>query len=347
MQAQVSLPANLSGSAAEAYQQGVKAEQQSQLDVALDRYEAALKQSPGSQLCMESILRVQLGMTNEKAALGTAAKMISSATDGRARAHAEMLEAEIYYRQWSGYSVGGGAYEKDPKRATESLRKSEAVLQKATLDDPGNEPLRMLHAHVLAGLHRDEDASREFVACTTIAGTSDIECKRALHFSKDADLARQEPAPEFKATTLEGQPISLDALAGKIVLIDFWGSWCRYCVRDADYVQSMLSSFNAKSFVLLEVNVGDSSSTWANYVKQNHMQGVQMHDEQDQMQSLFHVNAFPTYILLDGDGVIRKRWEGDKGDLRGEIRNLLEKQQGTPAAAGSASNEDESSVIRR
>jgi hypothetical protein len=50
--------------------------------------------------------------------------------------------------------------------------------------------------------------------------------------------------------------------------------------------------------------------------------------------------------ILSG-GAAEAYQQGDKGDLRGEIRNLLEKQQGTPAAAGSASNEDESSVIRR
>ena len=218
-----------------------------------------------------------------------------------------MLAAEVYYRQWSAYTTGGGAYEKNPKRAEQSLEKSEAALARASAYDPTDEPLRMLHAHVLAALHRDEDASREFIACAAIPGTSSTECTRALKLSHNAELGRLEPAPSFKATTMDGQPVSLDALAGKVVLIDFWGSWCHFCVRDSGYVQSMLDSFDPKSFVLLEVDEGDTPDTWSNYVKSNRMQGVQVQDANRQLQSLFHVSGFPTYIILDRDGLIHNR----------------------------------------
>jgi hypothetical protein len=63
--------------------------------------------------------------------------------------------------------------------------------------------------------------------------------------------------------------------------------------------------------------------------------------------SFFSVQAQVSLPAILSGGAAEAYQQGDKGDLRGEIRNLLEKQQGTPAAAGSASNEDESSVIRR
>jgi len=329
-----------------AYQQGIEAEQQDQLDIALDRFQTALRQSPNSPLCYEAIIRVQSSMGDDKAALATDAKMLAAATDATTKARAEMLAAEVYYRQWSAYTTGGGAYEKNPKRAEQSLQKSEAALQRASADDPTDEPLRMLHAHVLAALHRDEDASREFQACAAIPGTSPTECTRALKLSQNADLGRLEPAPSFKATNMDGQPVSLDALAGKVVLIDFWGSWCRFCVRDSGYVQSMLDSFDPKSFVLLEVNVGDAPTIWSTYVQSHHLQGVQVQDANRQLQSLFHVSGFPTYIILDRDGLIHNRYSGAIGDLRGDIRQILNNQapptpgkqplntQSAPAPAG-------------
>lgn len=323
LHAQSSDPATLPAAAAAPYNQAVEAEQQDQLDVALDRFSTALKQAPNSPLCMEAIARVQGKMGNDKAALATTSKMIATAPDALTRAHAEELQAEIYYRQWNGYTVGRGAYEKDPKRAEDALRKGEAVLQHAIADAPQNEPLRMMHAHLLAILHHDDDARREFTACAAIPGTSPTECARALKLAHDSDLSRLEPAPAFQATTLDGKPISLDALAGKVVLIDFWGSWCRYCVRDSDYIQSMLSSFDPGNFVLLEVNVGDTPTRWKNYIAKNNLKGVQTQDANHQLQSLFHVAAFPTYIILDPDGIIRSRTEGDRGDIRGDIRKLI------------------------
>ena len=309
-----------------AYQQGIEAEQQDQLDIALDRFQTALRQSPNSPVLYEAIIRVQSSMGDDKAALATDAKMLATADDAATKAHAEMLAAEVYYRQWSAYTTGGGAYQKNPKRAQQSLQKSEAALQRASADDPTDEPLRMLHAHVLAALHRDEDASREFQACAAIPGTSPTECTRALKLSQNADLGRLEPAPSFKATNMDGQPVSLDALAGKVVLIDFWGSWCHFCVRDSDYVQSMLDSFDPKSFVLLEVDEGDTPDAWSNYVKSKRMQGVQVQDANRQLQSLFHVSGFPTYIILDRDGLIHNRYSGAIGDLRGDIRQILKNQ---------------------
>ena len=94
-------------------------------------------------------------------------------------------------------------------------------------------------------------------------------------WAKSAELGRYEPAPAFTASTLDGKPVSLDGLAGKVVLVDFWGSWCRYCVQDSGYVQSLLESFDANSFVLLEVNEGDSEERWKSYVKDHRMKGVQ------------------------------------------------------------------------
>jgi thiol-disulfide isomerase/thioredoxin len=330
--AQSPLPVGLPEPAAAAYQKGLDAEHQQFFDIALEKYQAALKAAPGSQVCMEAILRIQNDMGDDKAQLATAAKMIASATDAKAKAHAEALQADIYYRQFHAYNDGRGAYEKDPKRAQDALRKSEAAYERAAQDDPQNEPQRMMYAHVLASLHRDEDSSREFAACAAIPGTSSPECARALRLAKSAELGRYEPAPALSASTLDGKPVSLDGLAGKVVLIDFWGSWCKFCVRDSDYVQSLLESFDANSFVLLEVNEGDSEERWKSYVKEHQLKGMQTHDSGETLQSLFRVSGFPTYVILDADGLVRSRYVGARGDLRGDVRKLISARTASAAA---------------
>ena len=85
----------------------------------------------------------------------------------------------------------------------------------------------------------------------------------------------------------------------------------------------MLDTFDPKSFVLLEVDEGDSPETWTAYLTQHRLQGTQVHDDSRQLQSLFHVTGFPTYLILDRDGLIHNRYSGAVGDLRADIRKLL------------------------
>ena len=305
------------------YQQATAAEQQDELDLALDRYQTALRQAPNAPLCYAAIIRVQSAMGDDKAALATAAKMIAASPNPQARAHAEMLEANIYYHQGTAYTTGGGAYRRIPNAPTNPSK--ERSRPPARLR---RRPHRRASPHASRPRPLRPPPRRRRLpriqACAAIPGTSPTECARALKLSRNPDLGRLEPAPSFHATTLDGQPLSLDALAGKVILIDFWGSWCHFCVRDSDYVQSMLDSFSdPTSFVLLEVNVGDSRDTWSNYVQTHHFHGIQVQDADGQLQSLFHVGSFPTYIILDGDGLIHTRVSGAVGDLRGDIRKIL------------------------
>lgn len=314
---------DIPAAARDAYKQGLDAAGRQQYDIALDRFEAALKQAGACLDCMEAIARTEQAMGNDKAALSTAAKMYATASLPKSKARADVLTGRIAYEQYFEYTDGSGGYDKNPGRAQDALRRAEASFARAVQEDPGNEQIMMLHGHLQASLKRDADASATFTACAAVPGASAAECARALRFAKNVDIARNEPAPQFEAKTLDGKKVSLDSLAGKIVLIDFWGTWCPVCRRDSDYVQSLHGSFDTDRFVLLEVDSGDSRAALDSYIRDNDMQGVQIQDENNNLQTLFRVSAFPTYVVLDGDGVVRMRVRGASGDLRGEIRKLL------------------------
>lgn len=314
---------DLSAGAREAYKQGRDAQSRQELDVALERFQFALKQDARCLDCMEAIANVQQAMGNDKAALSTASRMAAAASTPKSKARADMLTGHIYYEEYFAYTNGEGAFDRNAGKAQEALRHAEAALARAVQEDPTNEPLLMLHGHLLAALKRDSDASAAFAACASMRGISQTECARALRFSKNVEIARNEPAPPFEAKTLDGRKVSLDSLSGKIVLLDFWGTWCPVCRGDSDYVQSLGEEFPKDRFVLLEIDSGDTHEAWVNYLNENHLEGVQIQDDTNQLQSLFLVGAYPTYVILDGDGTIRMRERGARGDLRGEIRKLL------------------------
>jgi len=318
---------DLPAAAQSAFRQGVDYEQRQQLGSALDSYKAAQKQAGHSVDCLRAIQRVQMKMESFKDAAATSTKMASLAQDPKEKAAAEFLEGQALYRQSLAYTAGAGNYDKNPKRALESLKQAQEVLARGAADDPNNEPLLMLYGRILAAQHQDEEARREFTACAAVPGTSAAEGARARRLSSNIDSARTEPVPPFELKTIDGETVSRDSLAGKVVLVDFWATWCPACRSDSGYVQSLLDSFHDGRFVLLEVDVDENRSAWTQYVKANRLKGTQTRDEDKSAQFAFHVSAFPTYVIIDGNGSVRMRATGTEGDLRGTVRKLLAEQQ--------------------
>jgi hypothetical protein len=61
---------------------------------------------------------------------------------------------------------------------------------------------------------------------------------------------------------------------------------------------------------------------------------MQTHDSGETLQSLFRVSGFPTYVILDADGLVRSRYVGARGDLRGDVRKLIPARTASAAAGG-------------
>lgn len=314
---------------------GAKYERDRQYPGAMDSYSLAAKQAGGHcASCLAALMRVQLKMDLLHDAEATIKRMSAMAPDAKSRAQSEWLGAQVFYSLYFGQSEGRGGDEKNPRKAAASLKEAEAMAARAESDDPASEPIRMLHARVLAAMQRDADATREFTACAAAPGVSAEECTRARHLATNVEIARKEPAPSFELKTIDGSPVSLDALAGKVVLIDFWATWCSACRSDAGYIQSTADMFGKDRFVLLEVSADDSRNTWQSYVREHHMQGVNAWDDQHTVADMFHVVGYPTYVILDGDGVMRMRALGTEGDLKGTVRKLLAEQTDTGKAPG-------------
>jgi thiol-disulfide isomerase/thioredoxin len=326
--------ADVPAAAQHAFDEGAKYEQNKQLPAAIDNYQAALKAAGGHCLaCLEATARVQMKLALYKDAAATDAQMVKEAPDAAYKAQAEYREGLALFVQYFAQSAGREGIEKDPKRASAALKQADAVLAQGVVDAPKDEGMRMLHGRVLAAEKRDEDAGKEFAACAVAEGISAEECARAKHFEKDVSVARDEPAPAFTLTAIDGKKVSLDSLAGKVVLVDFWATWCTYCVRDSDYVQTMVEGFDAKDFVLLEVSADEDEAKWRDYVSDHRLEGLQTRDDKEAAANLFRVTGYPTYLVLDGDGSVRMRAVGIEGDLKGTVRKLIADQK---QAAGDA-----------
>jgi thiol-disulfide isomerase/thioredoxin len=76
-----------------------------------------------------------------------------------------------------------------------------------------------------------------------------------------------ETAPRFRAKTLGGENFTNDAVKGKVVLLQFWTTWCQYCRSEQELVDDIDAEFRDKGLVVLAVNVGESKKTVKKYLE--------------------------------------------------------------------------------
>lgn len=195
----------------------------------------------------------------------------------------------------------------------------------------------------LAHLGRDGDAAERFRSYAELAGPADMNYARVRRMIAEPALARLRLAPNFRIATLDGASITLESLAGKVVLIDFWATWCPPCTRVIPRLRNIAVEFEHRPFVLLSVSLDADEARWREYTAKNGMTWPQYRDGgfDGRLASLFAVRGIPYTVVVDADGVLEEQYLG-KGDiedkLRGLIARAIERQQGasTPAPAADA-----------
>jgi len=131
----------------------------------------------------------------------------------------------------------------------------------------------------------------------------------------------REPAPRFSAKTLAGEKFTNDSVKGKVVLLQFWTTWCPYCRRDQSAVDTIDREFAGKGLVTLAVNVGESRKTVADYLEQNPRSCRIVLTEDTNLAAVFGATSFPVYVLIDREGNIAGTQRGAGGEAA--LRRLL------------------------
>jgi len=322
--------------------QGDLFESKHKYDLALDAYHKADKLARHENAnCYLKLASVERKLGDFSSALDDTKKAIKVSGDDKTTAiKAHTMRAILLVRQ-SG------------KPTDKKLREAEDDMRQAIALDSQQALSHFNLGTILMKQERDADGIAELNQSLAIPGLDQKTAAEARKFIASPIRAREPFAPDFNFVAKENEPISNAALRGKVVLLDFWGTWCPPCRESIPTVKNVKKKFANKGFELVGISSDDDEDVWRTFVESKQMDWHEYIDLSGDVLQAFNIDSFPTYIVLDKDGVIRYRQSGfgdaTEGDLEDAINKALKRNSDpalAKAVATSAKEETETVPIR-
>ena len=134
-------------------------------------------------------------------------------------------------------------------------------------------------------------------------------------------------APSFSLPSRSGDTVSLAQLKGKVVMLNFWASWCGPCRQEMPLLEQMHKRYSALGFTLVGVNVDANSKDAEEWLSKTPVSFPVLFDRESKVSKLYDVNAMPSTVFIDRQGNVRYQHKGykagDEGEYLNQIRALL------------------------
>lgn len=114
-------------------------------------------------------------------------------------------------------------------------------------------------------------------------------------------------APDFTLNNVEGKPVALSSLKGKVVLIDFWASWCAPCRAETPNLAKLYAKYKNKNFEIFSVSLDKEKDKWTDAIKKDKLNWTNVNDPalwDSKVVKLYNFNSIPTTYLIDKAGKI-------------------------------------------
>jgi thiol-disulfide isomerase/thioredoxin/Flp pilus assembly protein TadD len=142
-------------------------------------------------------------------------------------------------------------------------------------------------------------------------------------FIEDPSRVRKYFAPEFSARANSGQEINLDTLKGKVVLLDFWGTWCAPCRISLPLLKDLAAKVDPAKVAIISIDEYDPKPKWEQFIQANGMTWPQVYDGDYSLHNAFGVDGFPRYYILSKDGIILAEFKGWKENGEATISDAI------------------------
>jgi thiol-disulfide isomerase/thioredoxin len=134
-----------------------------------------------------------------------------------------------------------------------------------------------------------------------------------------------ETAPEISLPGLNGQTATLSSFKGRVVLIDFWASWCGPCRHNNPRLVKFYKKYHPQGLEIISISLDQDPGEWKKAVEKDKLRWTQLNDYTDWDHSAaaaYNVNAIPSTFLIDQQGLIRL-FDPSGKELENQLKLLL------------------------
>jgi TonB family protein len=290
---------------------------------ALERrqYEEALKafrqaSDAAGQKCVECFY----AMAKAYEGLGASRNAVSSC-DRALDLAASDTALTVLSRQTKGVALQTLAETRDQNR----LREAELEFRAALALDPDAPFLHFNLGVVLMQEHRDPDGIEELKRELSIRPKS-IYSDQSARLIANPRRAREAYAPDFSITTLSREFLELGDLHGKVVVLDFWGTWCPPCVQAVPWLRDLQKKHAKDPLVMIGISSDSDERVLRDFRGRNQMEWPEYWDRDRKFQQTWGIRAWPTYVVIDDEGIIRFRSTGTGEAERSRLEDAIKRQ---------------------
>jgi thiol-disulfide isomerase/thioredoxin len=291
--------------------------------IALEGFTKADKQDGGHCVaCQKQMIKYGVELSDWKTAELAASEMVAEAQGDR--------ETAIAHYQFGVILMNEGL----EKHKEDVFTHGHDEISKALAVNSNFPDAIFVDGRILAQLKQDGAAKARFEQYVKMKPADDPNAQRALRYVSRPELARARMAPPFAVTTIDGQRISMDDLQGKVVLLDFWATWCGPCREALPHMQKVAKKFQGQPLVILSVSLDKDEKSWKEFIAKNEMTWPQYRDGsfEGPIARKFSVDAIPHTFTIDADGVLQEEHIGD-ASIEGKLNKLLVRARELQATA--------------
>jgi thiol-disulfide isomerase/thioredoxin len=133
-----------------------------------------------------------------------------------------------------------------------------------------------------------------------------------------------DPAPAFSLPDMSGRQFTLDQFRGKVVLLDFWATWCGPCRMTMPMLERMEKEFQGR-LVLLAINMQEDEEVIREYMQEQAIRSRVLLDKEGAVGESYGLVSLPTHVLIDREGIVRFIRMGFSPGMESQFRTEIQK----------------------